>query len=80
MRLIDADAYEYPGDLIHMPTINAVPFKVLAGVCKHGHVACVDSDNRVYDRVCRKNNPNSWDTCSPETCPLIDGKEDAPCG
>lgn len=25
MRLIDADAYEYPGDLIHMPTIDAVP-------------------------------------------------------
>lgn len=25
MRLIDADAHEYPGDLIHMPTIDAVP-------------------------------------------------------
>ena len=25
MRLIDANAYEHPGDLIHMPTIDAVP-------------------------------------------------------
>ena len=25
VRLIDANAYEYPGDLIHMPTIDAIP-------------------------------------------------------
>lgn len=25
MRLIDADAYEYPGDLINEPTIDAAP-------------------------------------------------------
>ena len=25
MRLIDADAYQYPGDLIYEPTIDAVP-------------------------------------------------------
>lgn len=25
MRLVNADDYEYPGDLIHMPTIDAVP-------------------------------------------------------
>lgn len=61
------------------PTIAAVPFETLSGVCKHGHIACVDSDNRVYGRVCRKNNPYSFETCSPETCPIIDGKEDAPC-
>jgi hypothetical protein len=61
------------------PKFDAVPFKVIAGVCKHRHVACVDSDNRVYDHVCRKTNPNSFETCSPETCPLIEAKEDAPC-
>lgn len=93
LRLIDANAADvericcYYGDncriedvqewLDDQPTIDAVPFKVLAGVCKHRQVACVDSDNRVYDHVCRKNNPYSWDTCSPETCPLIDAKMDA---
>lgn len=25
MRLIDADAYEFPGDLINEPTVDAVP-------------------------------------------------------
>ena len=25
MRLIDADAYEFPGDLVNEPTIDAVP-------------------------------------------------------
>lgn len=27
MRLIDADAYEYPGDLVDMPTIDAEPVR-----------------------------------------------------
>ena len=27
MRLIDADAYAFPGDLIHEPTIEAEPVK-----------------------------------------------------
>ena len=25
MRLIDADAYQYPGDLVNEPTVDAVP-------------------------------------------------------
>lgn len=36
MRLIDADAYEYPGDLIHMPTIDAVPVVHGRWVRAHG--------------------------------------------
>ena len=27
MRLIDADAYEFPGDLVNEPTIDAVPVR-----------------------------------------------------
>ena len=83
MRLINADALMELArnhvnrmvdcnDIARFPTIDAAPFKTLSGVCKHRHVACVDSDNRVYDHVCRKTNPNSFETCSPETCPLIE--------
>ena len=38
LRLIDANAYEYPGDLIHMPTIDAVPV-----------VRCVECIHRCTD-------------------------------
>lgn len=34
MRLIDADAYQYPGDLIYEPTIDAVEV-VRCKDCKH---------------------------------------------
>lgn len=36
MRLIDADKYQFPGDLINEPTIDAVPV-VRCRECKHGH-------------------------------------------
>ena len=29
MRLINADAYQYPGDLIDEPTIDAVPVEII---------------------------------------------------
>lgn len=29
MRLIDADAYEYPGDLKDEPTIDAIPVEII---------------------------------------------------
>lgn len=29
MRLIDADAYEYPGDLNDEPTIDAIPVEII---------------------------------------------------
>ena len=36
MRLIDADAYQYSGDLVNEPTINAVEV-VRCKDCKHSH-------------------------------------------
>lgn len=41
MRLIDADAYQYPGDLINEPTIDAVPI-----------VRCRDCINRGNEIQC----------------------------
>lgn len=35
MRLIDADAYAYPGDLINEPTVEAEPVKHAHAVLKH---------------------------------------------
>lgn len=38
MRLIDAEAYQYPGDLIYEPTIDAVEV-VRCRDCKHRGIA-----------------------------------------
>lgn len=37
MRLIDADAYQFPGDLVNEPTIDAVPV-VRCKDCCHAEV------------------------------------------
>lgn len=60
------------------PTIDAVPFATFAGVCEHGHIACVNLDKGTYTQVCGKNIPKgqSWGTCSFETCPFVVRNQD----
>ena len=63
MRLIDADAYEFPGDLTDEPTIKAVPLSIIelhrkmwAAKAKVGHLsdrmrygAMVDAINSIIE-------------------------------
>lgn len=63
MRLIDADAYQFPGDLADEPTINAVPVTIIelhrkmwSAQAKVGHLsdrmrygAMVDAINSILE-------------------------------
>ena len=40
MRLVNADDYEYPGDLIYMPTIDAVPVVRCKDCQLRGGITC----------------------------------------
>jgi hypothetical protein len=51
MRLIDADAYEFPGDLIYEPTVDAVKV-VRCKECKHSE-DCFADTNLPYSFYCR---------------------------
>lgn len=61
VRLIDANAYEYPGDLIHMPTVDAVPV-VRCLECKK----CCNRESKLGIHWCDKwgNVVRDMDFCS----------------
>lgn len=59
MRLIDADAYQFPGDLIYEPTIDAVEV-VRCWDCKFSIGRLLDDDENDVNTWC-----NRWDNCVP---------------
>lgn len=54
VRLIDANAYEYPGDLIHMPTIDAVPV-VRCRECKWCELLPISAYCAMWGSITRRN-------------------------
>lgn len=57
MRLIDADAYLYKGDLINEPTIDAKPVK-------RGHLCTTDAyPHHIYCSECNKTLIYNEDIC-----------------
>ena len=64
MRLIDADAYAYPGDLINEPTIDAVPVVRSRWVKSEfdGYVKCESCKNCYIQEEWAQ--PGRWNFCS----------------
>ena len=52
MRLIDAGAYEFPGDLVNEPTIDAVEV-VRCKDCKHCTIYRCRADNGIKQLKCK---------------------------
>ena len=73
MRLIDADAYQYSGDLVNEPTIDDAVVVVRCENCMYGTEFV---DNKGVLRICGLRDDHRFPVCHDDFCSNGVRKED----